>query len=362
MSFCLKKTKNMKKILFSALAMLMLMACNQAPNGYKITGTLDTDEFDGKWVYVAETLRKLATEPIDSAQIIDGKFQMQGVATEPLMSVVVIADENRQMVEQGVGAYFILENGNIKMHVDTAYVMTATGTDFNRVYAEYDSLIMSYDGVCAAIGESEASNAEKFEAIVEARKNYKESLKNLVLPYIETQPAKKFVKDIKHLYTNEELAILMPTDTALMARSVEQPYMAVGSYLSDEATPNAAGDTIRWMDIVSQHDYTLIDFWASWCGPCMRSMPGLKELYAEHAGQHFEIIGISLDNNRDKWLGAIERLDLKWVQLSNLLFWDEPMVKRFEIPYIPSTMLVDREGKIIIRNPNHDELAIYLNK
>ena len=352
----------MKKILFSALAMLMLMACNQAPKGYKITGTLDTDEFDGKWVYVAETLRKLATEPIDSAQIIDGKFQMQGVATEPLMSVVVIADENRQMVEQGVGAYFILENGNIKMHVDTAYVMTATGTDFNRVYAEYDSLIMLYDGVCAAIGESEASNAEKFEAIVEARKNYKESLKNLVLPYIETQPAKKFVKDIKHLYTNEELAILMPTDTALMARSVEQPYMAVGSYLSDEATPNATGDTIRWMDIVSQHDYTLIDFWASWCGPCMRSMPGLKELYAEHAGQHFEIIGISLDNNRDKWLGAIERLDLKWVQLSNLLFWDEPMVKRFEIPYIPSTMLVDREGKIIIRNPNHDELAIYLNK
>lgn len=350
----------MKKILFSALAMFMLVACNQAPKGYKITGTLDTDEFDGKWVYVAETLRKLATEPIDSAQIVDGRFEMEGVAVEPLMSVVVITDENRQMVEQGVGAYFILENGNIKMHVDTAYTMTATGTDFNRVYAEYDSLIMSYDGVCAEISGREATNAEKFDAIVEARKNYKESLKNLVLAYIETQPAKKFVKDIKHLYTNEELAILMPTDTAIMARSVSQPYMAVGSYLSDEATPNAAGDTIRWMDIVSQHDYTLIDFWASWCGPCMRSMPGLKELYAEHAGEHFEIIGISLDNNRDRWLGAIERLDLKWVQLSNLLFWDEPMVKRFEIPYIPSTMLVDREGEIIIRNPNHDELKIYL--
>ena len=350
----------MKKILFSALAMLMLVACNQAPKGYKITGTLDTDEFNGKWVYVAETLRKLATEPIDSAQIVDGRFEMQGVAAEPLMSVVVITDENRQMVEQGVGAYFILENGNIKMHVDAAYTMTATGTDFNRVYAEYDSLIMSYDGVCAEITGREATNAEKFDAIVEARKNYKESLKNLVLPYIETQPAKKFVKDIKHLYTNEELAILMPTDTAIMARSVSQPYMAVGSYLSDEATPNAAGDTIRWMDIVSQHDYTLIDFWASWCGPCMRSMPGLKDLYAEHAGEHFEIIGISLDNDRDRWLGAIERLELKWVQLSNLLFWDEPMVKRFEIPYIPSTMLVDREGEIIIRNPNHDELKIYL--
>jgi thiol-disulfide isomerase/thioredoxin len=246
------------------------------------------------------------------------------------------------------------------MTVDTAYAMTVTGTAFNRAYAEYDSIIMSFDERCRVIAESEATNAEKFDAIVEARKNYKESLKNLVLPYIETQPAKKFVKDIKHLYTNEELAILMSTDTAIMARLVSQPYIAVGSYLSDEATPNAAGDTIRWMDIVSQHDYTLIDFWASWCGPCMRSMPGLKELYAEHAGEHFEIIGISLDNDRDRWLGAIERLELKWVQLSNLLFWDEPMVKRFEIPYIPSTMLVDREGEIIIRNPNHDELKIYL--
>jgi thiol-disulfide isomerase/thioredoxin len=350
----------MKRILFPTLVLFMLVACNQAPKGYKIIGALDTDEFNGKWVYIAETLRKLATEPIDSAQIIDGRFEMEGVAVEPLMSVVVITDENRQMVEQGVGAYFILENGNITMDVDTAYVMTVTGTDFNRAYAEYDSIIMSFDERCKVIAESDASNAEKFEAITIERSNYKATIKSLILPFVGTQPAIKMVKDIKHLFSNEELAVLMPADTIVMARSAEQPYMAVGSYLSDEATPNVAGDTIRWMDIVSQHDYTLIDFWASWCGPCMRSMPGLKELYAEHSGEHFEVIGISLDKSRDNWLGAIERLELNWVQLTNLMFWDEPMVKRFEIPYIPSTMLVDREGKIIIRNPNHDELAIYL--
>ncbi len=349
----------MKKILFTALAALMLVACNQAPKSYKIVGTLDTDEFNGNWVYLAESVRKMATEVFDSAQIVDGKFKMKGVADEPKMLVVVVTDAKRQMVEQGVGAYFILENGNITMNVDTAYAMTVTGTAFNRAYAEYDSIIMSFDARCNVIAEGEGSNAEKFEAITAERNNYKETIKSLVLPYVGTQPAIKMVKDIKHLFSNEELAELLPTD-ATKARTAEQPYMAVGSYLTDEATPNAAGDTIRWMDIVSQHDYTLIDFWASWCGPCMRSMPELKELYAEHAGEHFEIIGISLDNNRDRWLGAIERLDLKWVQLTNLMFWDEPMVKRFEIPFIPSTMLVDREGKIIIRNPNHDELKIYL--
>ena len=349
----------MKKILFSALVALMLVACNQAPKGYKITGTLETDEFNGNWVYLAEGVRKMATEVLDSAQIVDSKFEMKGVADEPKMLVAVVTDSNRQMVEQGVGAYFILENGNIAMNVDTAYAMTVTGTAFNRAYAEYDSIILSFDERCRVIAEGEGSNAEKFEAITAERNSYKETIKSLVLPYVGTQPAIKMVKDIKHLFSNDELAELLPADTD-KARTAEQPYMAVGSYLTDEATPNADGDTIRWMDVISQHDYTLIDFWASWCGPCMRSMPGLKELYAEHSGEHFEIIGISLDRSREHWLGAIERLDLKWVQLTNLMFWDEPMVKRFEIPYIPSTMLVDREGKIIIRNPNHDELAIYL--
>ena len=337
----------------------MLVACNQAPKGYKITGTLETDEFNGNWVYLAEGVRKMATEVLDSAQIVDSKFEMKGVADEPKMLVAVVTDSNRQMVEQGVGAYFILENGNIAMNVDTAYAMTVTGTAFNRAYAEYDSIILSFDERCRVIAEGEGSNAEKFEAITAERNSYKETIKSLVLPYVGTQPAIKMVKDIKHLFSNDELAELLPADTD-KARTAEQPYMAVGSYLTDEATPNADGDTIRWMDVISQHDYTLIDFWASWCGPCMRSMPGLKELYAEHSGEHFEIIGISLDRSREHWLGAIEHLDLKWVQLTNLMFWDEPMVKRFEIPYIPSTMLVDREGKIIIRNPNHDELAIYL--
>ena len=351
----------MKKILFSALAMLLLVACNQAPKGYTITGTLDTDEFNGNWVYVAETLRKLATEPIDSAQIIDGKFQMQGVATEPLMAVAVITDANRKMTEQGVGTYFILENGKITMHVDTAFAMTATGTELNQVYETYNNLVVSYDENIHTLAESELSNAEKFATLTTERANYKETLKQLVLPHSATQPGKELIKDIKHLYTAEELVELLPADTTTAkARTMQPEYMAIGCALSDESTPNATGDTIRWMDIISQHDYTLIDFWASWCGPCMRAMPWLKEVYAEHAGEHFEIIGVSLDYERTNWLYAIESKELNWVHLSNLKGWQEPMVARFEIQFIPSMILVDREGRIVLRNPNHDELEIYL--
>ena len=206
----------------------MLVACNQATKGYTISGTLATDEFNGKWVYLAESVRKMASEVMDSAQIVDSKFEMKGEVSEPQMLVVVVTDAERKMVEQGVGAYFILENGNIIMNVDTAYAMTVTGTDFNRAYAEYDSIIMSFDERCRVITEGEGTNAEKFEAITAERNNYKTTIKSLVLPYVGTQPAIKMVKDIKHLFSNEELAELLPADNA-KTRTAEQPYMAVGS-------------------------------------------------------------------------------------------------------------------------------------
>jgi hypothetical protein len=221
--FLSKKTKNMKKILFSALAMLMLVACNQAPKNYTIIGTLDTDEFNGNWVYVAETLRKIATEPIDSAQIIDGKFQMQGVATEPLMSVAVITDANRKMTEQGVGTYFILENGKITMHVDTALAMTATGTELNRVYETYNDLVVSYDENIHTLAESELSNAEKFVTLMTERDKYKETLRNLVLPHATTQPGKELIKDIRIIlgdrcieFVSSELALLKTCESCHM--------------------------------------------------------------------------------------------------------------------------------------------------
>ena len=350
----------MRKIIFSVLSVFVLVSCNQAPKSYTISGTLDTDEFNGNWVYVAETLRRIATEPLDSAQIIDGKFEMKGVATEPLMAVLVVTDANRQMTEHGVGTYFILENGDITMHVDTAYETTAQGPKLNRVYETYNTLVTSYGDNSHKIATSDMTNAEKFEALTAERTNYKESLKSLLLPHSATQPGRELIKDIKHLYTRDELVGFLPVDTAEKARVAQSEYMSIDCFLSDEATPNADGDTIRWMDIVSQYDYTLIDFWASWCGPCMRAMPWLKEVYAEHAGEHFEIIGVSLDFNRDNWLGAIKGKELNWIHLTNLKGWQDPMAAHFEIQFIPSMILVDREGRIILRNPNHDELEIYL--
>ena len=93
--------------------------------------------------------------------------------------------------------------------------------------------------------------------------------------------------------------------------------------------------------------YVLIDFWASWCGPCLREMPNVVKLYKECKGANFEIIGISLDNNKEAWLDAIKKNNMKWIQLCDFKAWMSTPAKKCGVKAIPQTILVDPTGKVI---------------
>jgi len=94
----------------------------------------------------------------------------------------------------------------------------------------------------------------------------------------------------------------------------------------------------------------LIDFWASWCGPCRRENPNVVQVYHKYKEKGFEILGVSLDNNRDRWLGAIEEDNLTWQHVSDLKGWSNAAAQKYQVSSIPQTYLLDREGKIIARN------------
>lgn len=96
--------------------------------------------------------------------------------------------------------------------------------------------------------------------------------------------------------------------------------------------------------------YVLIDFWASWCGPCRRENPNLVNLHNQFKDKKFTILGISLDINRENWLKAIKDDRLNWTQLSDLKYFDNAVAKLYAIKGIPSNILVDPEGKIIGKN------------
>ncbi len=100
----------------------------------------------------------------------------------------------------------------------------------------------------------------------------------------------------------------------------------------------------------------LIDFWASWCGPCRKEMPNVVKAYAKYKAKGFEIYGVSLDDNKDRWIEAIAKDGITWPQVSDLKKWDAEVVRNYNITSIPHTVLLDRAGNIIAKNLRGEDL------
>jgi len=94
----------------------------------------------------------------------------------------------------------------------------------------------------------------------------------------------------------------------------------------------------------------LIDFWASWCGPCRRENPNVKRVYEKYHDKGFEILGVSLDKAANAWTAAIAQDGLTWKHVSDLQYWNSSVVPEYQITGIPLTVLVDKEGNIIAKN------------
>jgi peroxiredoxin len=135
---------------------------------------------------------------------------------------------------------------------------------------------------------------------------------------------------------------------------------AIGNTASDFTLTDPMGK------LVSLHayrgKYVLVDFWASWCGPCRAENPNVVNTYRNYHSDKFDILGVSLDNNNDQWLKAIQKDKLPWKQVSDLQAWNSQVVKEYGIKGIPFNMLLDPNGKIIARNLRGAELQITLSE
>ncbi|MBX2932484.1 MAG: TlpA family protein disulfide reductase [Chitinophagaceae bacterium] len=144
----------------------------------------------------------------------------------------------------------------------------------------------------------------------------------------------------------------------------QEQIIQIGQIAPEIALPTPNGKMMQLSSLKGK--LVLIDFWASWCAPCVKEQPELKTIYEKHAQavkeNKFEILGVSLDKSEEDWVNAIQRLDIHWLQISDLKFWRSKVATDYAIEGLPYNVIVDEAGKIIAINLHGTALENFIAK
>ena len=135
-----------------------------------------------------------------------------------------------------------------------------------------------------------------------------------------------------------------------------EPATETKTTYTDISLPGPQGQTVKVSDYVGKNRLVMIDFWASWCGPCMGEMPYVVKAYEMFHDKGLEIVGVSLDKDKASWLAAIEQTGQKWPQMSDLKGWDCAGAQIYGIQSIPANVLINEQGEIVARDLRGDAL------
>ncbi len=353
----------MKKFTYALASAALLAACSGNP-GYTVTGTIDGAP-DGTVVYLQRQEGRQSVK-VDSAIVQNGQFTLEGRQDTAQVRALTC-----QVGDDALGIDFFLENGAITVQL-SADTRSVTGTPNNDAYQlirqQLNDLSKQLSAIYESLEDSTLTDEQRELKEKDTEAIYDKMTETMNAGIAQNATNAVGVYLLKQNYYNMSVEQLEPIVTKIPAELTDEAIVrikekaeklkvtAVGQKFVDFEMQTPDGKTVKLSDYVGKGKVVLVDFWASWCGPCRQEMPNLVEAYKKYRNKNFEIVGVSLDRDAEAWKKGIEKLNITWPQMSDLKYWDSEGANLYAVSSIPHTVLIDGDGVILARGLHGDEL------
>ena len=369
---------NLIRIFFFLLITIVVSCTNKSE--FVINGELkNAGENKKVFLFVADSLGQMI--PLDSTVLNEKKeFVLKGKSEQAEFYQVFVGEKSYMLIAQ---------NGDdIKLKADLA---NHSGAYEINGSAEADK-ITAYNKITSEFSLASGQLAEKYSKLVADNAGNKDAIiaefhqksQLLYKPFLEK--SYQFIQDNKKSLTAFFAAnVIMGTDpnayeneiiayskeakesfpqnkavTAFASQMASLEKVAVGKDAPVFSARSPEGKEITLADFKGQ--YVLLDFWASWCGPCRQENPNIVKIFHDFKAKNFTVFGFSLDDDHYKWVNAIKADKLDWQHVSELKQWDAETARLYNINAIPASFLIDPKGKIIAKNLRSEDLRTFLEK